>query len=348
MPTQKPTLVIENLTNHLNANNIETNANSTHSFLSFINYALLKPYIAITPKDPSTNKIDIQQIVKHYDFDRKLKLLLWDGLERIEVACRSMLSLTMYEETLNEQWMFDINNYTDHSEPYNVLVNYFGRENIKSYLNKNGITVIPEWKILMDICKDIIFSNFNASTYNSLKSHKFFDSTIDTLLHNNLISAHIDVQNYVNTGTTQLKDRNLILGYMFSKLNVPFYIIMNKLDFGKTNTIINNLKPQFREKIAKRFSISLKEIDIAKHIEHFRSIRNKIAHHEPLCNAKLKPIDNFANFSKFGNDNINNYKDLIVFYLDLIAPRNTLNDKINNLIEHYADKYKINFNSWGF
>lgn len=345
MPTSKPTLVIKDLITHLNNNNIETNANNTHSFLSFINYALLKPYIAITKT--STSTVDIQQIVKHYDFDRKLKLLLWDGLERIEVACRSMLSLTMCEETSNEQWMFDTSNYTSYSEPYKVLLNYFGRQNIKSYLNKNNITIIPEWKKLMDICKDIIFNNFNALTYGNLKSHNFFDQPIEILLKKDLKSAHIDVQDYVNKGAN-LKDKNLIVGYMFSKLDVPFYIIMNKLDFGKTNTIINNLKPLYREKIANRFSISLTEIDLAKHIEHFRSIRNKIAHHEPLCNAKLDEIDNFANFSKFKSSSINSYKDLIIFYLDMIAPRNTLNDKINNLIQQYKDKYKINFSAWGF
>jgi abortive infection bacteriophage resistance protein len=228
-----------------------------------------------------------------------------------------------------------------------VLIKYFSEQNIRQYLLKNSHTLIPEWENIMSICKDIKFNNFSVDFYSDLERHPKFNNDIDHLLKTNINIAHQNIQDYINN-SVKLSSLSLLLGYMFSKLNVPFYIIMNKLDFGKTNIIINNLIPFYRDKIAKRFSISLNDDDFSQHIEHFQKIRNKIAHHEPLCKSKFDPIKNFSNFSNFNNDLINSHKNLIIFYLDMIAPRNTLNDKISNLIIQYKKRYNIDFTAWGF
>lgn len=347
MPT-KPTLNITDLASHLKSSkNIDTNSNKTHSYLTYINYSLLKPYISITPPIASTNT-ELEQVVKHYDFDRKLKLLLWDGLERIEVSCRSVLCLVMKNETQNEQWFCDSKMFDSHDNPADVFITYFKKQhsNIKSFLRKNGISTISEWNNLSKIFCDIAFNKHIANTYTDLSSHSLYNHNIDTLIKSNSSALDIDLQNFLSSGFTLSKVRLLI--FLLSKFDIPFYCIMNKLDFGKTNTIISNLKPAIRTKIADQYSQSIKEVDFIKHIEHFRTIRNKIAHHEPLCTSGLSKIHNFSYYTKYDTSSIKGYCELILFYLDLIAPRNTLKHKIDNLIEQYKHKYNISFSAWGF
>lgn len=341
MPT-KPTLSIKDLANHIQNNlNTKTNSNNTHSYLTYINYSLLKPYFTIN----NTSK-ELEQVVKHYDFDRKLKLLLWDGLERIEIACRSVLCMVMIKETSEEQWLSNSVYFTTHDRVVGIFAEYFIKQNVKSFLNKNGISTISEWNNLEKIFKDIYDKKFKVNSYQDLIQHKLYNNSIDTLLKNNINQCSLLIQNFFNVSApTSITE---LMAHILSKFEIPFYCIMNKLDFGKTNIIIKNLNQNFRDKISESFSESISETEFISHLECFRNIRNRIAHHEPLCNGTLANINNFSYFKKYNNNSIKSYCELVIFYLDLIAPRNTLSNKIDNLITQYKQKYNIDFSAWGY
>ena len=82
-------------------------------YLSHIGYHRLSEYFkAFQYKDgaffPHTN---FKQILAVYTFDRKLRLLFLDAIERIEVSFRSMLSYTMCLRTNDINWLTNIENF---------------------------------------------------------------------------------------------------------------------------------------------------------------------------------------------------------------------------------------------
>ncbi len=118
MKYEKPALTIEEQIALLKSRNlvIENDA-ETHISLSNISYYRLSSYLY-----PYRNHEDVAQsfifgtnfedIIKIYSFDRKLRLLIFDSIERIEIAFRTQLTLKC-SFSLGVNWYMDRNLFID-------------------------------------------------------------------------------------------------------------------------------------------------------------------------------------------------------------------------------------------
>lgn len=91
----KPTLSIQEQIDLLKARGIIINNEelATH-YLEFIGYYRLSAYFKFE-NNKYHPRIIFEEILEHYIFDRKLRMLLFDAIERIEIALRSVITNTM-------------------------------------------------------------------------------------------------------------------------------------------------------------------------------------------------------------------------------------------------------------
>ena len=88
------------------------------SYLEYIGYYRLSAYmypLLQMPKEQHRYKPNatFSQIMMLYRFDKKLRLLIFNEIEKIEVAIRSAIVNIGCDMTGNPFWMTDGNNFTD-------------------------------------------------------------------------------------------------------------------------------------------------------------------------------------------------------------------------------------------
>lgn len=88
------------------------------SYLSNIGYFRLSAYLNPLYKEPKSEHIfkkdaTFEKAMYMYRFDRKLRILLFNEIEKIEVAIRSAISNTVSSELDNVFWMTDRNNFSN-------------------------------------------------------------------------------------------------------------------------------------------------------------------------------------------------------------------------------------------
>lgn len=98
----------------------------TARYLNYINYYRFSVYtipfqVKNDPGHTFLENIKFDDILETYVFDRELRLLILDALERIEVALKSQLCNLMCAETNDPFWIFKKTHFSDNSNHHQFL-----------------------------------------------------------------------------------------------------------------------------------------------------------------------------------------------------------------------------------
>jgi abortive infection bacteriophage resistance protein len=90
-------------------------------YLDFIGYYRLSVYFLPyqAEKDKFKDGVEFNDILNLYIFDRKLKLILMDAIERIEVAVRAAINNHVSLKKNDSHWFLDENNFSNYSPDKN-------------------------------------------------------------------------------------------------------------------------------------------------------------------------------------------------------------------------------------
>lgn len=115
------------------------------SYLQEISYYRLSAYFLPyqTAKDKFENSITFEQIIKTYSFDRELRLLVFDCIERIEVAIRTQFIYQMALHYNDSHWQDNQNQFiTPYYNKIGNLVNPFA--DFQAIISKAKTARTPE------------------------------------------------------------------------------------------------------------------------------------------------------------------------------------------------------------
>ncbi len=115
------------------------------SYLQEISYYRLSAYFLPyqTAKDKFENNITFEQIIKTYSFDRELRLLVFDCIERIEVAIRTQFVYQMSLHYNDSHWQDNQNHFiTPYYNKIGNLVNPFA--DFQAIISKAKTARTPE------------------------------------------------------------------------------------------------------------------------------------------------------------------------------------------------------------
>lgn len=115
------------------------------SYLQEISYYRLSAYFLPyqTTKDKFDSLINFDQIIKSYSFDRELRLLVFDCIERIEVAIRTQFIYQMSLHYNDSHWHDNQNNFvTPYYNKIGTLVNPFS--DFQAIISKAKTARTPE------------------------------------------------------------------------------------------------------------------------------------------------------------------------------------------------------------
>ena len=207
---------------------IVTDTVKAERYLEYIGYYRLSAYmypLLQMPKErhhykPNTT---FSQVIMLYRFDKKLRLLIFNEIEKIEVAVRCAIVNIGCEMTGNPFWITDRNNFIDAGKFYHTiyLINtelHRSREDFIIHFKQTYSNNYPPAWILAEILPfgviTNIFSNIKAARIKKSIAHRFglqiapFKSwlTIVTLTRNSCCH-HARVWNKQNTIRPMLPDR---------------------------------------------------------------------------------------------------------------------------------------------
>ena len=102
------------------------NLNKAEKYLSTIGYYRLSAYMVPLMKIPKSSKLfkpgsTFRQLIMLYRFDKKLRMLVFNEIEKVEVAIRATLVNTICEQTGDKFWMTNSVHFTDASKFANTL-----------------------------------------------------------------------------------------------------------------------------------------------------------------------------------------------------------------------------------
>ncbi|MCF0219000.1 MAG: Abi family protein [Muribaculaceae bacterium] len=147
-------------------------------YLMHIGYYRLSAYmypLLITPKDSHIYKsgATFDKVMMLYRFDKKLRLLIFNEIEKIEIAIRSAIVNITSETTSNPFWMTDALSFTDYSK-FNRTISLIdtelrrSREDfIEHFKNTYSDPYPPAW-ILAEILPFGVITNM----YSNIKNKK--------------------------------------------------------------------------------------------------------------------------------------------------------------------------------
>lgn len=163
MKYNKPYLSVENQKDLLLARRlIVDDADLLYETLNSISYYRLSAYIYPfrINGDPDQNLLPattFDTVFKLYSFDRKLRLLIFDAIERIEIAFRARLTLALSKEKGNN-WYHDENHFEDMDKFYksiSIFRNEYKKSKevfIKHFQEKYNESQFPPSWIALEIC----------------------------------------------------------------------------------------------------------------------------------------------------------------------------------------------------
>lgn len=194
----------------------ETTAHALH----YIGYYRLSGYTHYYKQDENSYLPDTNwhQVVQHYKFDRELKRLLFDGIEQIEIALRSIMT-TVMTNYYGAFWYQEKNSFITHinTKPFNVVEfiekaikeTTVDRKNkdifLKHYYETYSFPTLPPSWIMMEtipmgtvskILSFLTFENRKAIALFFNVQERAFVSWIRALTHlRNLCAHHARVWN---------------------------------------------------------------------------------------------------------------------------------------------------------
>ncbi|MEA1956546.1 MAG: Abi family protein [Campylobacterota bacterium] len=158
----KPHLTFEQQLEHLKSNGlIVPNESYALKKLSHINYYRLSAYsLAFKyPKETTKTglfyeKTEFKEIIKLYDFDAKLRRILFGALEIIEVYIRTQITYH-HAKKYGAFGYLDKNNFNCNDEDFDEIISNIKKESRRSdekfinhFKNKYGISDLPLWSIV--------------------------------------------------------------------------------------------------------------------------------------------------------------------------------------------------------
>lgn len=176
MEYAKPALSIHDQVSHLISRGLEIpDRHRAERYLSNISYyrlsAYLYPYRNLPSDDyrPGTN---FDLVLDHYFFDREFRLLIFDAIERVEVAFRTQL---IYQPALNlgpfwfmdKRLFYDAERWRQHVQKLVEEVNRSGEIFIKHFRTKYSNEIPPAW-MAFEVASLGLLSRFYANLKNSM------------------------------------------------------------------------------------------------------------------------------------------------------------------------------------
>ncbi|MDO4997341.1 MAG: Abi family protein [Neisseria sp.] len=224
-------------------------------YLDFIGYYRLSAYTI--PFQTTTNShqfkagITFDDVLDLYVFDRELRLLIMDAIERIEVAVRSQISNVM-ALSLDEN-----------GQKYGAFWYLEGRHFQQKY---------EHMKLLFSIEKQLLDERIrlDRDIKNIHKRTKLSDQQKQTLIDN------AQKENFL---------RHYLSNYDLPKLP-PCWMIMEMLTWGELSHLYAGLKSNAIKNIIAR-KLGLNAEILESWLKAFNSIRNFCAHHSRLWNREL-------------------------------------------------------------
>lgn len=189
-------------------------------FLKNISYYRLKGYWWDMQQDRITHTFTpntyFESVVERYNFDRHLRLILFDAVERIEIALRTKI---IYHLSISygATWYLDSNLFVEHNkhvEHINHLQREFGYSQeifIKDHKRKHPDTNAEAWKI-MEIASMGTLSKFYKNINHQLPEKSLIAKEMGLNLHSELSSwleAIVYVRNII-AHHSRLWSRNMV------------------------------------------------------------------------------------------------------------------------------------------
>jgi len=221
IPFNKPYTTAHDLVNLLQSRGLTiADAAWAEKYLNFIGYYRLSAYLYPLLRTPKYQHLyksgaTFEQALDLYRFDKKLRLLIFNEIEKIEVAVRSAIVNTGSELTGNSFWITDSDNFTDRNKFRHTMdlidaEMHRSREDfIEHFKQKYSDAYPPAW-ILAEVLPfgviTNIFSNIKASRIKKSIAQKFglqvppFESWLTIIsLTRNSCCHHARVWNKQNT-----------------------------------------------------------------------------------------------------------------------------------------------------
>ena len=199
---------------------IVTDPDKAERYIDFIGYYRLSAYmypLLQMPKEQHTYKkgSTFDQVMLLYRFDKKLRLLIFNEIEKIEVAVRSAIVNIGSEVTNNPFWITDGANFTDNTKFIHTMslidaeINR-SREDFISHFKRTYSNPYPPAWILAEVLPfgvmTNIYSNIKVQRIKKLVAQKFglhvspFESWLTIVaLTRNYCCHHVRVWNKKNT-----------------------------------------------------------------------------------------------------------------------------------------------------
>ena len=247
IPFQKPYTNSHDLVRLLQQRGlIVTDTTKAESYLDYIGYYRLSAYMHPLLKLPKSlhqykPNASFDQVMMLYRFDKKLRLLIFNEIEKIEIAVRSAIVNIGSEMTNNSFWLTDSNNFIDAGKFHHTmeLIDSEIRRSREDFINHFKQTYSddypPAW-ILAEILPfgvlTNVYSNIKVARIKKRIAQKFglqvapFESwlTIVTLTRNSCCH-HARVWNKQNTIRPMIPNR--MIGRWISLPTDPLRIYFN-------------------------------------------------------------------------------------------------------------------------
>ena len=179
LPFTKPYLNVKSQVTLLQSRGLEIlDTQKAEQYLNYIGYyrlsAYMFPFLTIPKQQHQYKKgATFEKVMMLYRFDKKLRLLIFNEIEKIEVAIRNTITSTICEETNNPFWMTDQANYANNGRYANTLakieaeIQHSNEEFITHFQNTYSDNYPPAW-MLAEILPLGILTNI----YNNLKDKR--------------------------------------------------------------------------------------------------------------------------------------------------------------------------------
>jgi abortive infection bacteriophage resistance protein len=354
-PTKTPNDLITHIENTTSI--VFSDKKLAENYLKFINYDRIKPYIHVFNLEKKG--IDFVSIINHYEFERDLKILAWNAIERIEVGVkRAFIS----QITGNELWYCNNNNYDKKKNLRNTILlfkDYIDKyeSSLTSYFTKNYKTTPNKfdnnrWLTLKEILFGIIKSQEDSGSISINKLDNNLSSKINSLkpyllqtsiTHSNDISLTTAQLNNFLTGVANAKiGKYNFASFILFCMHIPFYLIVEKISFGALYRLFNGLSATFKNSITNEVFANLDPNKTPSNFKKIVTLRNSIAHHDNLFNNK-----DYKNNPSDVKVNINTHLSILSDILDTVSRNHHFKEKLNNLIISYVSTYHIDISFWG-
>lgn len=231
-----------------------------HHVLSNISYFRLNPFIATYQKPDKSfiEKITFNNILDCYFLDRELRVLIFDAIERIEIAFRTQLS---YHLSIDEPSMYDLRNRFNRKWWYEKKENFRKEDQFYKDISK------------IDRIIDCILKRDRE------------------LLENARIRFNGDLQK-----VAQLERNNTSIVWEFRKnyshpRRMPSWMLFEVATLGMVSKLFENLnRNELKRNICKFFKVPQQQV-LESWLHAFNQTRNVCAHHLPLTyrNMPIKP-----------------------------------------------------------